>query len=44
MYNLFEYNHNYSMTSGSFCNYYQHEIDDIDDNALQEKDLNIRQK
>ena len=33
MYNLLEYSQNYSMTSGSFCNYYKDEIDDVNDNA-----------
>ena len=30
MYNLLEYSHNYSMASGSFCNYYSGKIDGID--------------
>ena len=30
MYNLLEYSHNYSMESGSFCNYYSGKIDGID--------------
>ena len=29
MYNLLEYSHNYSMTSGSFCNYFSGKIDDV---------------
>ena len=37
MYNLLEYSDNYSMTSGSFWNYYRDEINydenEIDDNA-----------
>ena len=33
MYNLLEYSHNYSMTSGSLWNYYRDKIDDVDDNA-----------
>ena len=33
MYNLLEYNQNYSMTSASLWNYYRDEIDDVDDNA-----------
>ena len=34
MYSLLEYNDKYSMTLGSLCNYYKHEIDDDDDDAL----------
>ena len=33
MYNLLEYNQNYSITSGSLWNYYEDQIDDVDDNA-----------
>ena len=33
MYNLLEYSHNYSMTSGSLWNYFKDEIDEVDDNA-----------
>ena len=33
MYNLLEYSHNYSMTSGSLRNYFKDEIDEVDDNA-----------
>ena len=33
MFNLLEYRQNYSMTSGSLCNYYRDEIDNIHDNA-----------
>ena len=30
MYNLLEYNQNYSMTSGSLWSYYIYKIDDVD--------------
>ena len=33
MYNLLEHSQNYSMTSGSFWNYYRDEIDYVDDNT-----------
>ena len=33
MYNLLEYNQNYSITSRSLWDYYKDEIDDVDDNA-----------
>lgn len=32
-YNLLEYSYNYSLTSGSLCNYYKDENDDVDDDA-----------
>ena len=32
-YNLLEYSYNYSLTSGSLCNYYEDENDDVDDDA-----------
>ena len=37
MHNLLEYSQNYSMTSGSLWNYYREEIDDVDDNASDNK-------
>ena len=33
MYNLLEYNQNYSMASGSLWSYYRDKIDDVDENA-----------
>ena len=33
MYNLLEYSHKYSITSGSLWNYYRDEIDDVDING-----------
>ena len=44
MCNLLEYSQNYSMTSGSFLNYYRDEIDDADDMFLMVNYLNIKQK
>ena len=32
MYNLLEYRHNYSMTSGSLCNCYRDKLKDVDVN------------
>ena len=32
-YNLLEYSYDYSVTSGSLCNYYKDENDDVDDDA-----------
>ena len=37
MYNLLEYSQNYSMTSGSFWNYYKDQIDNINDKASDSK-------
>ena len=37
MYNLLEYGHSYSMTSGSFWNYYRGEIDEVDCNFSDDK-------
>ena len=33
IYNSLEYSQHYYMTSGSLCNYYEDEIDDVNDNA-----------
>ena len=33
MCNLLEHSQSYSMTSGSSCNYYRNELDDVDANA-----------
>ena len=45
MYNLLEYSDNYSMTSGSFWNYYRDEVNDnVNENKWQVNLLNIRQK
>ena len=41
MYNLLEYSHNYSMTSGSLWNYCKNEIDD---NALDGKSFQYKTK
>ena len=37
MYNLSEYGHSYSMTSGSFLNYHRGEIDEVDYNFSDDK-------
>ena len=44
MYNLLEYNQNYSMTSGSLWNYYRDETDNVDDNASDDKSFNYKTK
>ena len=44
MYNLLEYSQNYSVTSGSLCNYYRDEIDDINDNASDGKSFKYKTK
>ena len=44
MYNLLEYSQNYSITSGSFCNYYRDEIDDVNDNASDGKSFKYETK
>ena len=44
MYNLLEYSQNYSMTSGSFWNYYKDEIDDVNDNASDGKSFKYKTK
>ena len=36
MYDLLEYGHNYSMTSGSLWNNYRDEVNDVNDNVLQQ--------
>ena len=42
MYNLLEYSQNYSITSGSFWNYYRDEIDDVNDNASDGKSFKYK--
>ena len=44
MYNLLEYDDNYSTTSGRLWNYYGEEVDDADDNALQGKSFEYKTK
>ena len=44
IYNLLEYNQNYSMTSGSLWNYYRDEIDTIHDNASYGKSVKYKTK
>ena len=44
MFNLLEYRKNYSMTSGSLCNYYREEIDNIHDNASDSKSFKYKTK
>ena len=44
MYNLLEYSQNYSITSGSFWNYYRDEIDDVNDNASDGKSFKYKTK
>ena len=44
MYNLLEYDENYSMTLKSFWTYYRDKIDDVDDNALQGKSFKYKTK
>ena len=44
MYNLLEYNENYSMTSKSLWTYYRDKIDDVDDNALRGKSFKYKTK
>ena len=44
MYNLLEYSQNYSMTSGSFWNYYRDEIDDVNDNASDGRSFKYKTK
>ena len=44
MYNLLEYGQNYSMTSGSLCNYYRDEIDVINDNASDGRSFTYKTK
>ena len=44
MYNLLEYSQNYSMTSGSLWNYYRDKIDDVDDNASDDKSFEYKTK
>ena len=42
MYNLFEYNQNYSMESGSLWNCYSDKIDDVNDNATDGKSFKYK--
>ena len=44
VYNLLEYSDNYSMTSGSFWNYYRDEICDEDDDISEGKSFNYKTK
>ena len=44
MYNLLEYSKNYSMTSGSLWNFYRDEIDNINDNASNDKPFKYKTK
>ena len=44
MYNLLEYSQNYSMTSGSFWNYYRNEIDNTIDNTSVGKSFKYKAK
>ena len=42
--NLLEYSDNYSMASGSLWNLYRDEIDDVDDDALDDKSFTYKTK
>ena len=44
MYNLLEYSHSYFMTSGSLWKYFRDEIDNVDDNASDDKSLKNKTK
>ena len=44
MYNLLQYSHNYSMTSGSLWNYLREEISDVDNNPSDRKSLKYKTK
>ena len=46
MYNLLKYSQNYSVTSGSFCNYYRDKIDkvDVNHNASDGTSLDYKRK
>ena len=44
MYNLLEYTKNYSVTSGSLWNHYRDKINDIDDNASDDKSFIYKTK
>ena len=44
MYNILEYGDNYSMTSGSLCNYHRDEIDGVDDNSSDGKSFEYKTK
>ena len=44
MYNLLEYSHHFSMTSGSLWNYCRDEIDDVDDNDSDGKSFKYKTK
>ena len=43
-YDILEYSQYYSMTSGSLCNCYRDEIDDVDDNASDSKSFEYNTK
>ena len=40
--NLLEYSDNYSMDTGSLWNFYRDKIDDVDDDALNDKSLKYK--
>ena len=42
MYNLLEYSQNYHSTSGTLCNHYRDEIDDVNDNASDGKSFKYK--
>ena len=44
MYNLLEYSQNYFMTTGNLWNYDRDEIDDVDDNASDDKSFEYKTK
>ena len=44
MWNLLEYNDNYSLASGSVWNYYRDEAGDVDDNDLDGKSIKFKTK
>ena len=44
MYNLLEYSHNYSITSGSLWNYLREEIVDVDNKASDGKSFKYETK
>ena len=44
MYNLLQYSHNYSITSGSLWNYLREEIVDVDNNASDGKSFKYKTK
>ena len=44
IYNLLEYSHSYSMISGTLWNYCRDGIDDVDDNASDDKSIKYKTK